>query len=236
MGTKAEDFITGLASLYRIVVIGGLAVIAHGLNRSTKDADVWLEPFGSPEEWASKLRLFCEDYPDLTLHGLPGWEILTADTMAESVARIGIVRVLGLSFPLDLFRRPNEFETDDFDAVWRRATRIDDGTYLPDPLDLVVTKLNTGRLQDQTDTQFLESLVRQRYAEVLPTASLEEVKALFDRFLDWQVCEHALENPSHSVRNYALHCLKEMAREGDPFSQALLENRPIPYSNLPPVS
>jgi hypothetical protein len=106
---------------------------------------------------------------------------------------------------------------------------------LPDPLDLVVTKLNTGRQQDLEDAQFLESLVRKHYAEVLPTASIGEVKELFDRFLDWQVCEHALKNPSQEVRDYTHMCLEEMAGEGDPFSQAILEKRPIPYTYLPPA-
>ncbi len=70
--------------------------------------------------------------------------------------------------------------------------------------------------------------VRERYRHVLPTASLEEVRYLFDRFLDWEVCAMALENPSQEVKDYAVECLREMAAEGDPFSLALLENREIP--------
>lgn len=235
MGTKADDFIRRLASIHRVVTIGGLAVIAHGRNRSTKDADVWLEPFSSPREWADRLCLFCEKFQGLTLHGLPGWKLLTRENLAESVDETGMIRINGLGFPLDIFRRPNQFEADDFDAVCLRATRTSDGTYLPDPLDLVVTKLNTDRQQDLEDTQFLESLVRKHYAKVLPTASIDEVKALFDRFLDWQVCEHALKNPSQEVKDLTLLCLEEMAAEGDPFCQALLEKRPIPYTYSPPA-
>jgi hypothetical protein len=215
------------------VVIGGLAVIAHGRNRSTKDADIWLEPFTSAEEWSENVILFCEQFQDLTLHGLPGWKLLNRQSIAEFVEQTGMIRINGLNYPLDIFRRPNEFEADDFDAVCKRATRTEDGTYLPDPLDLVVTKLNTGRQQDEEDSQFLESLVRKHYAEVLPTASIGEVKALFARYLDWQVCEHALKNPSQEVKDYTLQSLQEMADEGDPFSQAILKNRPIPYSHFP---
>ena len=116
MGTKADDFIRRLASTHRVVTIGGLAVIAHGRNRSTKDADVWLEPFSSPREWAHRLCLFCEKFPGLTLHGLPGWKLLTRENLAESVDETGMIRINGLGFPLDIFRRPNEFEADDFDA------------------------------------------------------------------------------------------------------------------------
>lgn len=56
---------------------------------------------------------------------------------------------------------------------------------------------------------------------------------MFDRFLDWQVCRIALENPSLEVSDYAIQCLREMAQEGDPFSQALLADRKIPYSTSP---
>lgn len=59
--------------------------------------------------------------------------------------------------------KADEFETDDFEAVWQRTSRNSDGTYLPDPLDLVVTKLNTGRQQDIEDSRFLESLVLKHY-------------------------------------------------------------------------
>lgn len=52
----AAPFIEELASQHRVPVIGGLAVIAHDLNRPTKDAAVWLEPLGSPNAWADALE------------------------------------------------------------------------------------------------------------------------------------------------------------------------------------
>jgi len=158
MGTQADDFVKRLASVHRVVVIGGLAVIAHGRNRSTKDADIWLEPFTSAEEWSENVILFCEQFQDLTLHGLPGWKLLNRQSIAEFVEQTGMIRINGLNYPLDIFRRPNEFEADDFDAVCKRATRTED---------------------------------------------------------------------------YTLQSLQEMADEGDPFSQAILKNRPIPYSHFP---
>ena len=80
------------------------------------------------------------------------------------------------------------------------------------------------------DSRHLESVIRNRYRTILPTASLNEVREMFDRFLDWEVCKMALTNPSQDVRHYAVECLREMEAEGDPFSQALLEDRKIPYS------
>lgn len=43
MPRKVEDIVARLAAEKRVVVMGALAVIAHGLLRATKDADVWLD-------------------------------------------------------------------------------------------------------------------------------------------------------------------------------------------------
>lgn len=230
MGTTTREFISALTENHRVIVIGGLAVIAHGFNRSTQDADVWLEPMDSPETWAAALEKACGRFQDLTLHTLPGWRRVSGVEIAAASDEIGMLRVLGLDCPLDIFRRPNEFPAGSFDEVYQRGNINTDGTCLPDPLDLIVTKLNTGRAKDLDDSRHLETVIRERYRNVLPTASLEEVRYLFDRFLDWEVCAMALENPSQDVKDHAVECLCEMAAEGDPFSQALLEDREIPYS------
>ena len=56
MGTSTREFISALTERHRVIVIGGLAVIAHGFNRPTKDADVWLDPMETPEAWAEAWR------------------------------------------------------------------------------------------------------------------------------------------------------------------------------------
>ncbi len=230
MGSTTGQFIEALACQHRVLVIGGLAVIAHGFNRPTKDADVWLDPLDSPAAWADVLDKVCVQFSGLTIHTLPGWRPITGPEVAVAAEEIGMIRVLGLDCPLDIFRRPNEFPPDSFDEVYDRGTTNADGTCLPDPLDLIITKLNTGRDKDLDDSRHLESVIRSRYRSILPSASLNEVRHLFDRFLDWEVCRMALENPSKEVRDYAIECLREMAGDGDPFSQALLEDRKIPYS------
>lgn len=230
MGTTTGQFIATLAGEHRILVIGGLAVIAHGFNRPTKDADVWLEPMETPEIWAATIERTCARFPGLTLHTLPGWRQISGSEVTMAAEEVGMVRVQGLDCPLDVFRRPNEFQENSFDEVFERADANADGTRLPDPLDLIITKLNTDRTKDLDDSRFLESVIRQRYRAIIPTAALDEVRRLFDRFLDWEVCSMALENPSVEVRGYAISCLREMAADGDPFSKALLEDREIPYS------
>jgi len=229
MGTPTDQFIRTLTSRHRVIVLGGLAVIAHGFNRPTKDADVWLEPMSSPEDWAAALNHVCGVIPGVSIHSLPGWQKVAAEDLARVINDTGIVRILGLDCPLDIFRRPNEFTEEAFDEVYDRATANNDGTRLPHPLDLIVTKLDTGRLQDFQDSQFLEDLVRKDYAGRLPHARVEEVKSMFNRFLDWKVCQIALANPDPAVHAFVLDTLSEMAEEGDPFAQALLDGKPIPY-------
>lgn len=231
MGTSTGEFIAALAAENRVLVIGGLAVIAHGFNRPTKDADLWLDPLESPAAWADVLERSCEGFPGITIHTLPGWRRITGPEIAAAAEDVGMVRLLGLDCPLDIFREPNEFPSGSFDEVYDRATGNADGTRLPDPLDLIITKLNTGRDMDLNDMRHLESVIRERYQSLLPSVSLEEAKRLLGRFLDWEVCRMALENPAREVRDYAIECLREMADDGDPFSQALLEEREIPYSN-----
>lgn len=230
MGTSTREFIAALTANHRVLVIGGLAVIAHGFNRPTKDADVWLEPMNTPEEWAAALEQACARFPNLKIHTLPGWRPVSGSEVSTAATEVGMVRVSGLDCPLDVFRRPNEFPEDSFDEVYQRATNNADGTRLPDPLDLIITKLNTGRSQDLDDSRHLESVIRERYRSLLPTAPLEEVEQLLNRFQDWEVCAMALENPSQGVRELVIERLREMADEGDPFSQALLEDRKIPYT------
>lgn len=231
MGTTTGKFITALAAEHRVLVIGGLAVIAHGFNRPTKDADVWLEPLESPLAWADALERACAGFSAVTIHTLPGWRRIVGPEIATAAGEVGMVRLLGLDCPLDIFREPNEFPSGSFDEVFDRGTSNADGTRLPDPLDLIITKLNTGRDKDLDDMRHLESVIRERYRTLLPSVSLDEAKRLLDRFLDWEVCRMALENPAQEVRDYAIECLREMAADGDPFSQALLEEREIPYSN-----
>ncbi|MBC8128348.1 MAG: hypothetical protein H8M99_14500 [Gloeobacteraceae cyanobacterium ES-bin-144] len=228
MGTTTGQFISALTDGHDVIVIGGLAVIAHGFNRPTKDVDVWLNPLSSPQAWADILEQICKRFTDLSIHTLPGWRTVIGSEVAVAAEEIGMVRILGLDCPLDIFRKPNEFSADEFSVVLSRATRNTDGTWLPDPIDLAISKEMTNRDKDMQDVNFLESIVRKRWVDQLPTASADEARALLDRFVDWRTCEAALLNPSPVVREMALAYLREFAADGDPFSQALLSSTQIP--------
>jgi hypothetical protein len=228
MAPTIQSFIDQLTLNHRVVLIGGVAVIAHGYSRHTQDADIWLDPMSSAEEWAAAVLSVCATVKDATIHRLPGWTEVFGAQLASAVEETGMVRILGLDCPLDIFRRPNEFEESEFEAVASRTSPSGDGTLLPDPIDLIQSKLETGRDKDFHDIQHLESVVRTSYKNRLPTASLEEAEAMLGRYSEWQVLLPALQNPSPEVRELAMTHLREFAAAGDPFSQAILEGRELP--------
>ncbi len=228
MDTPTDQFIRQLTRRHQVVVLGGLAVIAHGLSRTTYDGDIWLDPMGDVSEWSAVLEKTCLEFGGLSLHRLPGWVLVSGSDVIDAVEETNMVRIHGLDCPLDVFRKPNEIEISEFDDVCQRAEPRSDGTLLPDPLDLIRSKFNTERDKDLYDILHLESVVRADYKSRLPTASLEEATALLDRYSEWQVLLPALENPSPEVRELAMTHLREFAAAGDPFSLAILEGRELP--------
>lgn len=228
MGSPTDRFLNDLTSSKRVVILGGLAVIAHGLSRTTDDADIWLEPMENAEEWCRFLEEKCGNFDGLTIHRLPMWTPVTGYELVEAIEETGILRILGLDCPLDIFRKPNEFEPDDFDGVFQRSTPNSDGTNLPHSVDLIVTKSLTNRSKDHQDLAFLESITKEDYFAKLPTATFEEAQFMLDRFAEWQVLEAALTNPSPNVQALATGILKEFAEGGDPFSRDILEGRKTP--------
>jgi hypothetical protein len=228
MDSPVNRFVRSLTARHRVIALGGLAVIAHGNPRKTIDADIWLEPMDTAADWARTLEAACSEFGDLEIKRLPGWIPVSGQSLVEAVDETGMVRLSGLDCPLDVFRKPNEVEMDAFESFHARGRLRDDGTVLPHPLDLIETKLDTGRERDLADIRFLETLVKSEYFDRLPTATLAEATEMLDRFADWQVLRVALAHSDPAVRDLARRHLQEFADAGDPFSQAILEGRPIP--------
>ena len=228
MGQDVESFIAALRGGGDVILLGGVAVILMGLQRQTADVDIWLQSDSGREHWAAIVAEALKKFPGATCHRLPGWTVLEAGDIAEAADETGMIRILGLDRPLDIFYRPNEFEVGDFQDVKKRATRLEDGSFCPDAIDLVQSKLDTGREKDNLDRSFLENLVISRYLGSLPTASLAEVEEMLARYSDFRVLESALTNPDPAVQKLARGQLQEFADQGDPFSLAILEGREIP--------
>ncbi len=228
MAEALQSFLGILTSRHRVIVIGGVAVIAHGRNRHTKDADLWLEPMDSSEIWANALESVLIDFPGATIHRIPRWTEVRGAEIANAIDEVGMVRIHGLGQPVDVFRKPNELEHDAFDDIASRCHINSDGTLLIHPLDLIITKFFTDRKSDHEDIAFLEAVARDEYLLKLPSATYEEAEFMLGRYAEWQVLEAALINPSPEVQELATGMLKEFAEAGDPFSKDILEGRKTP--------
>lgn len=219
----ASELIRFLSSGHRVVVLGGLAVISHGLSRVTHDAGCWLEPNLSIELWCDAVKKILRRWPRLRLVSIGDWSELPEGELAGYIEDFGVVRILGATQPFDIFRRPNEMEISGFEEVWNRATPQADGTRLPDVVDLLVTKQDTGRAKDTYDIQFLEGKAEEMYLERLPQARPDEALAMLARFLNPKVADAAARHADPQVRETGMKFLRELAAEGDPFARDLLE-------------
>lgn len=218
-----SELIGFLASTHRVVVLGGLAVISHGLSRVTHDADCWLEPKNSTKQWCEAVKTLLPKWPRLQMVSIGDWSELQEEDLAAYVEDFGVVRVLGATQPFDIFRRPNEMEVSEFEEVWNRATPQAHGTRLPDVVDLLLTKQDTGRAKDTYDIQFLEGKAEEMYLERLPKAGPDEALEMLSRFLNPKVAEAAARHTDPQVRDAGMEFLRELADAGDPFARDLLE-------------
>ena len=222
MAATLQQFLARVATRQRVVVLGGLAVIAHGYSRPTKDGDAWLEPLASPEAWAEDLEKVLGEFPDVTLWSLAERRTLAPTEIAATITQDGVLRVSGLAADLDLFRKPNGLECEQFETVWQHATAWADEVRVMDPIDLILTKDATGREQDAQDVFYLELKIRSDLGARLAVATPEEAEAIFARYVDHAICERALANPHAAVRERAKALLAELAESGDWFARDIL--------------
>jgi len=219
----ADDIVRRLATSYRVMTLGGVAVIAHGLSRNTHDLDVWLDPMGSSDLWCSAVLSAVAESPGLSVTDIGSFSPVNRAEFPEIIEYDGVIRISGLDRPLDIFRRPNEMEISEFEEVWSRATPQSDGTRLPDVVDLLLTKQDTGRAKDTYDIQFLEGKAEAMYLERLPQAQPDAALAMLARFLNPKVADAAARHADPQVRETGMRFLRELADEGDPFARDLLE-------------
>jgi hypothetical protein len=217
----SDDLTQVLVRHFRVLALGGVAVIAHGFGRNTHHADIWVD-MASAEDWAKAIGVFLyakRHHPT----AIGSWQPVNQADLANIIALDGVVRIKGLDRPLDIFRAPNEIEITSFDEVWERALPLEDGTRLPDVVDLLLSKQDTGRDKDLQDIAFLEAKAEREYLEKLPQADEATARHMLDRFLTPKVAEAALSHPSVAVRELGLRFLHELAAEGNPFAADILK-------------
>ena len=225
MVRTAPPFVRSLAAEYRVLLLGGLAVIHHGLSRLTKDADVWLDPLDSPKAWSDVLLGLLPGFPESYLWDLSRRTRIPPDELAEVIEAVGVIRVGGLESDLDVFRRPNNLQLTDFDQAWSDSVPIGEEPFrVMDDVDLIVTKENTLREGDRHDITFLEGRIRGRLAPLLAQCPPEQARAVFARYADHVTCEAALKNPHPEVRAIAIETLREFAAAQNPFAREILQS------------
>jgi hypothetical protein len=204
-------------------MLGGLAVISHGHARPTYVADIWLDPNLSPTAWAEAAWSLTNQHPALRFVAIGTWLDIPREHLAEVIPRDGVVRVMGSNQPLDIFRDPNQIDMSSFDEVWSRALPLEDGTRLPDAVDLLLSKQDTGRDKDLQDIAFLEAKIEREYLEKLPLADEAAARHMLDRFLTPKVAESALSHSSATIRELGLRFLHKLAEDGNPFAAEILK-------------
>lgn len=221
--STTDRLIRQIASKCRVLSLGGLAVISHGLSRNTHDADIWVDPMESASKWASIIGPMVYATPNAKPVAIAVWTPISQAEFESVVSRDGVFRIIGLDRPLDIFREPNELPTEEFEAAWQRAVELKDGTRLPDEIDLLMTKQLTDRAKDVLDIGFLENKAEVRYLAEIPLASEELALGMLERFLTPKVAETAIAHTSAAVREIGFRFLRELADEGDPFAAEILK-------------
>ena len=147
--TNADAFTCALAARHRVVLLGGMAIIGYGLSRKTKDVDIWLDPLPSSKTWAAELNACLDSFSDVYRRSLAEQRVISAEEVAAEIEDAGVLRMGGFDRDIDVFRRPNELGVESFDEVWNRSNKeLTGGMRLPDPLDLHISKADTGREHD----------------------------------------------------------------------------------------
>jgi len=223
MPGETAQIVESLAAKNRVLVLGGMAVIAHGLSRTTVDADIWLEPMESIPTWCDTVRVELTPYPGCWLFDVSRQRQIERSHLEETIDTAGMVRIGGLDRYLGIFYQPNQLDLEDFDAAWNFATLGLGNARVMDESFLIVTKTDTGRTSDHEDVTFLESKLRSEISARLAVCDAEEASGLFSRYIDHATCQAALTNPDPAVREIGLAGLRELAADGNPFAIAVLK-------------
>jgi len=130
----------------RFVIIGGVACVAHGLGRLTKDIDILVEPTRE-----NMLRVF----DALTAFGYDLQDV----TVEEALQK----KLLFRQYILRTDIHPSASGVD-FETVWKNKIQIsfkDEDVYFASIDDLIKMKEAAGRDVDMQDLRFLQEIKKQ---------------------------------------------------------------------------
>ena len=154
MTNQFQNFIAVIDALnkYNVdyILVGGVAVILHGLERLTRDIDIFIK--SDPENIDNLKRALHAIFDDSSID-----EIIADEFEKYAVIRYGTPD----GFYIDLMTRLGEafsYQDLDYETVEYSGIKIK----LATPEMLFKMKKDTLRLQDKIDALFLEEIIRKR--------------------------------------------------------------------------
>jgi hypothetical protein len=98
----AQEAVAFLASKRRTVLLGGMAVILHGLSRNTKDYDIWLDPLPDAQAWAAAIQQLLAREPSLQaqrISAFGGWTPISVANVPAVGTEDRLIRIAGAERP-----------------------------------------------------------------------------------------------------------------------------------------
>lgn len=203
MDSKSEKLVRKLCEKNRVILLGGMAMLAHGFARFTRDVDIWLDPTGGLEFWARALASAVEPFRRAKFLNARTKEEVPASEIQGLVETEEMIRITGLDMDVDVFFRPNNLKSEDFNLIWERSVEKEKGLKIPDEIDLGLTKLGTGRIQDRIDIEWLDAKIIPVLSNKLESCSLNEAEVVFSRITSIPLLNSAMKNPNPLVRSLA---------------------------------
>jgi len=203
MDSKSERLVRMLCEKNRVILLGGMAMLAHGSARFTRDVDIWLDPTEGIESWARSLASVVARFRKLKLVSARTQKEVSSKEIQSLVKREEMIRITGLDMDVDVFFRPNNLRTKDFDSVWTRSTEKEKGLKIPDEIDLGLTKMGTERIQDRIDIEWLDAKIIPVLSKRLESCNLDEAGIVFSRITSIPLLKSAMKNPNPHVRSLA---------------------------------
>jgi len=139
------------------VVIGGIAMVAHGSARLTRDLDIVFSPDDRNLELLGEVLLGL----DAKLRGVDEKVPFVPD--AATLGNTELLTLVTSAGWLDVHRRPAGAPP--YGSLRRNAERVDLGGYsvlVASPADLQAMKRTAARPQDVMDLEYLEAIIRLR--------------------------------------------------------------------------
>jgi hypothetical protein len=203
MDSKSEKLVRSLCEKNRVILLGGMAMLAHGFARFTRDVDIWLDPTKGIGLWSKSLASAVMPFRKVKfLSARTKYEVSTAE-IQRLVEAEEMIRITGLDMDVDVFFRPNNLRIEDFDLVWERAAEKEKGLKIPDEIDLGLTKLGTERIQDKIDIEWLDAKIIPALSKKLESCNLDEAEVVFSRITSIPLLNSAMKNTNPLVRSLA---------------------------------